>query len=141
MSNLIQMPEGHANNNNEQIAALRKELVTLQKRKDRVLLKFEKEESALVVEISRLMQSQKSGSTVKRNIVVLGSTVDIEYADNPGKIETLILIEDSSKRTGNISEITLESPIGRTINKKGKGDIVIADTPGGKLQIKIVDIR
>lgn len=76
---------------------------------------------------------------VKSDTIQLGSTVTIfdkEYQEKEtytivGKTEADVLK----------NKLSNDSPIGQAIMGKKKGDVVVATTPGGKIEIEILEIK
>lgn len=78
-------------------------------------------------------------STVKKDKVSVGSKVtllDIEFDE-----EEEYSIVGSLESNPNAGLISNESPIGKAIMGKKKGDIVEVETPAGKIEMKIVAIK
>lgn len=78
-------------------------------------------------------------SAIKSDKVVVGSKVtllDIEFDE-----EENYSIVGSLESNPNAGLISNESPIGKAIMGKKKGDIVEVETPAGKIQMKIVAIK
>ena len=78
-------------------------------------------------------------STVKKDKVSVGSKVtllDIEFDE-----EEEYSIVGSLESNPNAGLISNESPIGKAIMGKKKGDVVEVETPAGKIEMKIVAIK
>ena len=78
-------------------------------------------------------------SAVKKDKVAVGSKVtllDIEFDE-----EEEYSIVGSLEANPNAGMISNESPIGKAIMGKKKGDVVDVETPAGKIQMKIVAIK
>lgn len=73
-----------------------------------------------------------------RTEVAIGATVVV--AIDGGGVETyqLVGVKEANPRQGKISH---ESPIGSALMGKRAGDIAIARTPGGEIQMKVLEVR
>jgi transcription elongation factor GreA len=74
-------------------------------------------------------------------IVSVGATVTVEVLDEDGAPpEKYVLVgaKEADPRNGRISN---ESPIGRALLGRRAGDTVKAETPGGKLKLKITRVE
>jgi transcription elongation factor GreA len=74
----------------------------------------------------------------KRTIVDIGAQVTIQEADYPPETYLLVGVTEADPRNGRIS---YESPIGRAIIGKKAGDQVVAQTPAGPLNLRILEIQ
>ena len=68
--------------------------------------------------------------------VQIGSTVKVDGTDGPEEF-TIVGSTEASPRDGKISN---ESPVGRALLGKHKGDSVVVHVPAGDFAYKIVDI-
>ncbi len=78
-------------------------------------------------------------SAVKNDKVRVGSKVkllDVEFDD-----EMEYTIVGSLESNPNAGLISNESPIGKAIIGKAKGDVVMVETPAGKCEMKILEIK
>ena len=92
-------------------------------------------------EILRLENLIKNAIIIRKNktkkdIVEVGSTVEIKM-NSEKIIYTIVGPEDVDLENNKISN---ESPIGRVLLGRKKGEIVEADLPAGKIKIKILKI-
>jgi len=71
-------------------------------------------------------------------IVGIGSEVTIQEQGSEPETYYLVGPAEADPRHGRISH---ESPIGRAIMDKKVGDVAEAETPGGKIQFKIIKIE
>jgi transcription elongation factor GreA len=78
---------------------------------------------------------EKSSNT---NIVSMGDHVTIQEEGFPPESYHIVGAKEADPRNGKISN---ESPIGRAIMDRKVGDVVEADTPGGKMKFKILKIE
>ena len=76
--------------------------------------------------------------TQSQGLVSIGATITIQEADFDPETYHLVGVTEADPRNGKISH---ESPIGRAIMDKKVGDIAEAETPGGKIKIKIIKIE
>jgi transcription elongation factor GreA len=76
--------------------------------------------------------------TQSRGVVFIGSHVTIQEDDLDPETYHLVGPTEADPRHGRIS---YESPIGRALLDKKVGQIAEAETPGGKLKIKILKIE
>ncbi|MGZ9166902.1 MAG: transcription elongation factor GreA [Anaerolineales bacterium] len=72
------------------------------------------------------------------DVVTVGSHVTIQEADFPPETYHVVGAKEADPRNGRISN---ESPIGRAIMDHKAGDIVQADAPDGKIELKILKIE
>lgn len=78
-------------------------------------------------------------NSVDTSTVNVGCTVkilDIEYKEN--LVYKIVGTTESDPANNRISN---ESPVGKALLGKKKGDIAIAETPGGLIKFKVVDIK
>src|SRR5512143_1872189 len=73
-----------------------------------------------------------------RDEVGIGSHVTIQEGDGPEETYHVVGAQEADPRNGRISN---ESPIGQAIMGHKVGDVVEAQTPGGKLRFKILKIE
>ena len=73
-----------------------------------------------------------------KDIVDVGSTVTIQEADYPPDKYLVVGPTEANPQNGRISN---ESPIGKALLGKKTGDIVIVETPGGKIELLIKEIE
>jgi transcription elongation factor GreA len=74
----------------------------------------------------------------QNDVVRIGNTVII--SQNGGSPETFVLVgvKEANPREGKISH---ESPIGKALLGKMKNDTAIVQTPGGKIELNILEIN
>ena len=77
-------------------------------------------------------------TNTRKDIVGIGSHVTIQEASFPSETYHVVGAREADPRNGRISN---ESPIGRALMDHKVGDIVQADTPGGKVSFKILKIE
>jgi len=74
----------------------------------------------------------------KRDEVNVGVHVTIQEEDYPPETYHLVGAKEADPRNGRISN---ESPIGRALIGHREGEKVVAETPGGQVQLKILKIE
>jgi transcription elongation factor GreA len=72
------------------------------------------------------------------DIVTVGSTVTVQEDDFDPETYYVVGAKEADPRNGRISN---ESPIGRALLDHKVGEVVEAETPGGKLKLKILKIE
>jgi len=77
-------------------------------------------------------------SNVKREVVFVGATVTIQEDDFEPEIFYIVGAKEADPRNGKISH---ESPFGRALMDHKVGDAVEAETPSGKVKLKILKIE
>jgi transcription elongation factor GreA len=75
---------------------------------------------------------------VNRDFVSVGNHVTIQEGDFPSETYHVVGAKEADPPNGRISN---ESPIGRALMDHKVGDEVEADTPGGKIKLKILKIE
>lgn len=75
---------------------------------------------------------------VDREFVSVGNHVTIQEDDLPSETYHVVGAKEADPRNGRISN---ESPIGRALMNHKVGDVVEAETPGGKIHLKIMKIE
>ena len=71
-------------------------------------------------------------------IVVVGSRVTVQEQDFEPEVFFMVGAKEADPRIGKISN---ESPFGRALMNHKPGDTVEAETPGGKIKLKILKIE
>ena len=72
------------------------------------------------------------------DVVTVGSHVTIQEADFPPETYHVVGAKEADPSNGKISN---ESPIGSALINHKAGDVVEAETPGGKIKFKILKIE
>ena len=72
------------------------------------------------------------------DVVNVGATVTVQEEDYPPEIYYVVGTKEADPSNGRISN---ESPIGRALMGKREGEIVYIETPGGKISLKILEIK
>jgi transcription elongation factor GreA len=70
--------------------------------------------------------------------VRIGCTVTVIIDDREERVFHLVGMKEADPRQGKISH---ESPIGKALLESRVGDKVTAETPAGKIQLKVLEIR
>jgi transcription elongation factor GreA len=102
-----------------------------------------KEEQAFLEgRIQELEQILKNVIIIENNgnheVIDIGSTVTIQEGDFPPETYYLVGPKEADPRNGRISH---ESPIGKALLGRHKGDVVTVETPGGEIKVKILKIE
>ena len=77
-------------------------------------------------------------TNIPHEVVEVGATITIQEEDYPPETYLMVGAKEADPRQGKISN---ESPIGRALMGSRVGDIVVANTPGGSLTFKIINIE
>ena len=75
---------------------------------------------------------------VAKDVVSVGTRVTVQEEDFPAETYHLVGAKEADPRNGKIS---YESPIGRALLDHRVGELVEAETPGGKIELKILKIE
>ena len=78
-------------------------------------------------------------SKISTDAVGFGTRVTIVYEDEPDDEETYTIVGTSESDPAN-GKLSNESPVGAALIGAHVGETVIAQTPGGALRIKVVEI-
>ena len=76
--------------------------------------------------------------SVAKDVVSVGTRVTVQEEDFPAETYHLVGAKEADPRNGKIS---YESPIGRALLDHRVGELVEAETPGGKIELKILKIE
>jgi len=76
--------------------------------------------------------------SVARGVVSVGTRVTVQEEDFPDETYHLVGAKETDPRNGKIS---YESPIGRALLDHHVGEVVEAETPGGRIKLKILKIE
>ena len=71
--------------------------------------------------------------------VIFGATVDVVDMDTDEELTYQIVGEDEANIQNGL--ISVNSPIARGLVGKEEGDVAVVDTPGGKREFEIVEVR
>jgi transcription elongation factor GreA len=75
---------------------------------------------------------------IPKNVVAVGVHVTVQENDFEPEVFHMVGAQEADPRAGKISH---ESPIGRALMDHRVGEIVEAETPGGKIRLKILEIE
>ena len=78
-------------------------------------------------------------SKISTDPVGFGSRVTIVYEDDPDEEETYTIVGTSESDPTN-GKLSNESPVGAALVGAHVGETVVAQTPGGALRIKVIEI-
>ena len=78
-------------------------------------------------------------SKISTDTVGFGSRVTIVYEDDPDEEETYTIVGTSESDPTN-GKLSNESPVGEALIGAHVGETVTAQTPGGPLRIKVIEI-
>jgi transcription elongation factor GreA len=91
-----------------------------------------------IQEIESILRNAVIIEKSQSDVVVVGSHVTIQEAGFDPEIYHVVGAKEADPRNGKISN---ESPIGSALLDHKVGDVVEADTPGGKIKLKILKIE
>jgi transcription elongation factor GreA len=91
-----------------------------------------------IQEIEAVLRTAVIVEKTNSDVVTVGSTVTVQEDDFSPETYYLVGAKEADPRHGKISN---ESPIGRALMEHKVGDVVEAETPGGKLKFKILKIE
>ena len=92
-----------------------------------------------IQELEKLIEHATIIEDVKTDKVRVGTTVKIEYIDD--KETEVYSIVGSKEADPFENKISNESPIAKAIMNKKVGDVVSVDSPNGKYNVKIIEIK
>ena len=78
-------------------------------------------------------------SKISTDAVGFGTRVTIVYEDDPDEEETYTIVGTSESDPAN-GKLSNESPVGAALIGAHVGEVVTAQTPGGALRIKVIEI-
>ena len=91
-----------------------------------------------IQEIEAVLRSAIVIQKTNGDVVAVGSHVTVQEEDFDPETYHLVGAREADPRNGKISN---ESPIGRALMDHKVGEVVEAETPGGKLKFKILKIE
>ncbi len=91
-----------------------------------------------IQEIESILRTAVIIEKSQGDVVSVGSHVTIQEADFDPETFYVVGAKEADPRNGKISN---ESPIGSALINHKVGDVVEADTPGGKIQLKILKVE
>jgi transcription elongation factor GreA len=91
-----------------------------------------------IQEIEAILRMAVIVEKTNSDVVNVGSHVTVQEDNFPPETYSLVGAKEADPRSGKISN---ESPIGKALMEHKVGDIVEAETPGGKIKFKILKIE
>jgi transcription elongation factor GreA len=91
-----------------------------------------------IQEIEAVLRTAVIVEKTKSDVVTVGSTVTVQEESCDPETYYMVGVKEADPRNGKISN---ESPIGRALMAHKVGDVVEAETPGGKIRFKILKIE
>jgi transcription elongation factor GreA len=91
-----------------------------------------------IQEIEAVLRTAVIVEKTKSDFVTVGATVTVQEENFSPETYYLVGAKEADPRNGKISN---ESPIGRALMEHKVGDVVEAETPGGKIKFKILKIE
>ena len=91
-----------------------------------------------IQEIEAVLRTAVIVEKTNSDVVTVGSTVTVQEEGFDPETYYMVGAKEADPRKGKISN---ESPIGRALMDHKVGDVVEAETPGGKLKFKILKIE
>ena len=91
-----------------------------------------------IQEIEAVLRTAVIVEKTHSDVVTVGSTVTVQEEDFDPETYYVVGAKEADPRNGKISN---ESPIGRALMDHKAGDVVEAETPGGKLKFKILKVE
>ena len=91
-----------------------------------------------IQEIEAVLRTAVIVEKTKSDVVTVSSHVTVQEDNYPPETYYLVGAKEADPRNGKISN---ESPIGKALMDHKVGDLVEAETPGGKIRFKILKIE
>jgi len=91
-----------------------------------------------IQEIEAILRTAVIIEKTQTDVVAVGSHVTVQEADFDPETYYVVGAKEADPRHGKISN---ESPIGSALLNHKAGDVVEADTPGGKIRFKILKVE
>lgn len=91
-----------------------------------------------IQEIEAVLRTAVIVEKTHSDVVTVGSQVTVQEEDFDPEVFSVVGAKEADPRTGKISN---ESPIGSALMEHRVGDVVEAETPGGKIKFKILKIE
>jgi transcription elongation factor GreA len=91
-----------------------------------------------IQEIEAVLRTAIIVEKTRSDLVMVGSKVTVQEENFDPEVYDLVGAKEADPRQGKISN---ESPIGRALMDHKVGDVVEAETPGGKIRFKILKIE
>ena len=103
-------------------------------KEDQGFLEGRIQELEFIIRNATIVEVSKGPKTV----VAVGTHVTVQEADFDPEVFHMVGAKEADPRHGKISH---ESPIGRALMDHRLGDVVQAETPGGRIKLKIIKIE
>jgi transcription elongation factor GreA len=91
-----------------------------------------------IQELEAVLRTAVIGEKTRSDVVTVGATVTVQEEGFDPETYYVVGAKEADPRNGKISN---ESPIGRALMDHSVGDVVEAETPGGKIKVKILKIE
>ncbi|GAB4444529.1 MAG: transcription elongation factor GreA [Anaerolineales bacterium] len=91
-----------------------------------------------IMEIEAILRMATIVENTQSDVVAVGSRVTIQEENFDPETFYLVGASEADPRSGKISN---ESPFGKALLNHKVGDVVEAETPGGKVKLKILNIE
>ena len=91
-----------------------------------------------IQEIEAVLRNAVIIEKTQSDVVIVGSTVTVQEDNFSPETYYLVGAKEADPRNGRISN---ESPIGKALLDHKVGDVVEAETPGGKIRFKILKVE
>ena len=91
-----------------------------------------------IQEIESILRTATVIEKKQSDVVAVGSRITIQEEDFDPETFYLVGAKEADSRNGKISN---ESPFGKALMDHKVGDVVYAETPGGKVKLKILKIE
>ncbi len=101
-------------------------------KEDQAFLEGRIQELDLILKDATVVDREARSDTVG-----VGSTVVVQNENRDKETFHIVGEKEADPRNGKISH---KSPIGKSLMGKSVGDVAIAETPGGKLEIRILEL-
>jgi transcription elongation factor GreA len=91
-----------------------------------------------ILELETILREAVIAEEAATDVAAVGSTVVVSESGGPAETFMLVGVKEADPRRGKISH---ESPIGQALLGHHAGDTVQAETPGGMLSFRILEIH
>ncbi len=91
-----------------------------------------------IQEIEAVLRTAVIVEKTASDVVMIGSTVTVQEESFDPETYYMVGAKEADPRSGKISN---ESPIGKALMDHKVGDVVEAETPGGKIRFKILKVE
>jgi transcription elongation factor GreA len=91
-----------------------------------------------ILELETILREAVIVEETTSDVAAVGSTVVVSEPGGPAETFILVGMKEADPRRGKISH---ESPIGQALLGHRVGEVVHAETPGGRLTFRILEIR